>query len=212
MVSLTLKKLQRFLICSITNLISFEKTVVIQTCTKTRNSDTKRPKRNNWNKWNYRNDKNKTIERLFRFGSFASTLSLRLFRFGRFESLFRVLVHAWITTKIRNETAETKQRNETTVIVSFQSFCFGRFGSFACFSCFVSVVSFRRFGFLVHAGYLLSSDTKLDKLLSFNAPFFTSDRCTDRDVWITSKRPGVFLLWARPSRSPAVVKRLKEKQ
>ena len=123
----TLKKLQRFLICSITNLISFEKTVVIQACTKTRNSDTKRPKRNNWNKWNYRNDKNKTIERLFRFGSFASTLSLRLFRFGRFESLFRVLVHAWITTKqpkrnSRNETTKRNNRNSFVSIVLFWSF------------------------------------------------------------------------------------------
>ena len=54
MVSLTLTELLRFLICSLTNLISFEKTVVIQACTKTRNNDTKRPKRN---KRNYRNER-----------------------------------------------------------------------------------------------------------------------------------------------------------
>ena len=76
MASLTLTELLRFLICSLTNLISFEKTVVIQACTKTRNSDTKRPKRNKRNyrnersekkttettKRNDRNDRNETIE------------------------------------------------------------------------------------------------------------------------------------------------------
>ena len=83
MVSLTLTELLRFLICSLTNLISFEKTVVIQACTKTRNSDTKRPKRN---KRNYRNDQTKRSKRNDRnsFFSVATVVSFLSFCFGRF--------------------------------------------------------------------------------------------------------------------------------
>ena len=79
----------------------------------------------------------------------------------------------------------------------FQLFRFGRFASL--------------FRVLVHAGYLPSSNAILDKVFFFNALCFHL-RCTDRDVWIASKRLGVFFLRARPSPSTAAVKRLKEKQ
>ena len=96
MVSLTLTELLRFLICSLTNLISFEKTVVIQACTKTRNSDTKRPKRN---KRNYRNERSekkttKTTKRNDRNETtvIVSFRSLRWFLFYRFVLVVSVIL------------------------------------------------------------------------------------------------------------------------
>ena len=100
MVSLTLTELLRFLICSLTNLISFEKTVVIQACTKTRNSDTKRPKRNKRNYRNERSEKkqpkrpNETTKRNDRNGTtvIVSFRSLRWFLFYRFVLIVSVVL------------------------------------------------------------------------------------------------------------------------
>ena len=126
MASLTLTELLRFLICSLTNLISFKKTVVIQACTKTRNSDTKRPKRNKRNYRNERSEKkqpkrpNETIE------------------------------------TIETKRSKRNDRNETTVIVSFRSlrwFLFYRFVLVVSVVLLVSFVSFRSFRFTV-SGFL----------------------------------------------------------
>ena len=69
-------------------------------CTKTRNNETKPPKRNHRNERNDRNETTETTETIICFVSvvsvvsFRSFRSFRWFRFGGFVSLFRVLVHA----------------------------------------------------------------------------------------------------------------------
>ena len=50
-----------------------------------------------------------------------------------------------------------------------------------------------------------------DKVISFNALCFPL-WCTDRDVWIASKRLRVFFVRARPARSTAAVKRSKDQR
>ena len=89
--------------------------VLNEACTKTRNNETKPPKRNDRNERNERNETSETTETtetiicFSRFVSLVSVVSVvsdvsfrsfrsfrlfRSFRFGGFVSLFRVLVHA----------------------------------------------------------------------------------------------------------------------
>ena len=69
---------------------------------------------------------------------------------------------------------------------------------------------FRIFG--VRIIHLFKENSKtLDKVLSFISLCFYF-RCTDRNVWIASNRPGVFFVRGRPSRSTAAVKRSKDKR